>query len=461
MSLAPKQKKMILLVGVPTALFFLYLMAVPGDLVKPVPTRNESETGVFDTNSQEMTVPALSTKINAVESQLDTTNQRLSGVMASQKRVEDLVENLSGNDQSVRSLFEINRKIEELNGVLTRLTNGTLTPRAPMNTGPQVVDENEDLIKENEEAEPAVVVPESTFIADEDPIDYSVSKTEIPNDPLAFVEQASKRNGVQQVTDNNMFITSEGGNRPISSVASTVIAIDENAKNEVMNANKPILYRGKRVLAGSVIPFTLISGFDAPTGKANSTDPVSATVRISGPALLPNGYTVDLTGCLITTLVRGNEATERASLRPDRLTCKYEYGEVDIAIQGYASGKDGSAGLRGRLVSRAQKALIYGTMAGVAEGLGNAFGGGGQSGNVNLGGGDPFALPSGDQALRSSALSGLSSGSEFLTDYYQGKLETLYDIIEIKPLVTGTIHILSTFETKLLSETVTSVPVRD
>lgn len=459
MALEPKKKMMVWLVGIPSILLVGYIIVAPGEIVKKVPTSNVSEKGFFDTDSEEMTVPALSTKINSLESKLDTTNQRFSALAASQKRVEDLVENMSGDDQSVRSFYEINRQLAEMSDNMKRLMNGESIRSAATDAPIEPVFIPADSDEADNDTEETV--PEPIRITPPDKIDYSVKRTEIPNDPLAFVEQASKRSSVKQVTDDNMFIPDGSDQRLPNPVATTVISHDEKAKATIDEENKAVEYRGKRVLAGSVIPFILINGFDAPTGKANSSDPVSASVRISGPALLPNGYTVDLTGCIVTNLVKGNEATERASLRPDRMTCKYDYGEVDVAIQGYASGKDGSAGLRGRLVSKAQKALIYGTFAGVAEGLGNAFGGGSQSGGFGSLGGDPFALPSSDQALRSSATSGLAAGSEFLTDYYKTKLDSLYDIIEIKPLIKGNIHVLTTFETKLLGQTSTSPGVSD
>lgn len=461
-ALTPKQKKMFFFVGIPSALFFIYFMYSTEEIAPPPPDRNVSEKGFFDTDTEEFTLAALSTKVSSFESQIDTTNQRLSAVTASQKRIEDLVEDLSGDEQSVRSFYEINRQLEEMQDVLKRFNGGGMrVPALETTDGPQFVqsDESGESAESdstsNESDSKTPLRPEKIVEPEDFPIDYTVKKTNIPDDPLEFVTQAANRNSIEQGSDQNLFVSSGNEQTPISIVNTTVIGLDEEAHKKAQAGNGPELFRGKRVLAGSVIPFVLINGFDAPTGKANSSEPVSATVRISGPALLPNGYSVDLTGCVVTNLVRGNEATERASLRPDRLTCKYSYGEVDVAIQGYASGKDGAAGLRGVLRSKAKKALLYGGIAGFVGGLSNAFGGGGSS-NYSVLGSDPFALPSSDQALRSSAISGLSSTSDFLTDYYTKKLDALYDFIEIKPLVTGTIHVMTTFETSLLGQTGTS-----
>ena len=46
----------------------------------------------------------------------------------------------------------------------------------------------------------------------------------------------------------------------------------------------------------------------------------------------------------------------------------------------------------------------------------------------------------------------MSNAADFLTEYYRSKLQEYYDVIEVKPLVTGTIHILETFKMDLLDD---------
>ena len=210
---------------------------------------------------------------------------------------------------------------------------------------------------------------------------------------------------------------------------------------------------GERILAGSLLPIVVVSGVDAPTGKAAEHGAISSTMRITGPAILPNGHRVDLTGCLVTADVRGDTATERAYFRPNKLTCYFDFGEVDVSIKGYTTGKDGVQGFRGRLVSKQGKALLYGAFAGAVNGIGKAFGGGGNSSVRGLvTGGDPFSLPSGQQVTQSGIAGAMTDSSEFLAEYYKGKVDELYEIIEIKPLITGSIHLLETFQMKLLED---------
>jgi len=291
----------------------------------------------------------------------------------------------------------------------------------------------------------------TTFDSNKESFSYTAQRTEIPDDPIAFVNQASRGGSNQIKTETgNMFVNS-GEPGPASAVKSTTSLTDENAKAD---SQKDVgkKYRGKRVLAGAVVPFVLINGFEAPAGEAASEFPTSATVRLTGPAILPNGYSVDLTGCFVTNLVRGDAATERAKLRTDHMTCKYDYGEVDIAVKGFASGHDGSAGLRGRLVNnKRDKILLYGTLTGGLSGIGEAFGGNGGQSQIAIGGG-PYQLPETRDVAIAGGTSAVSNAADFLTEYYRSKLQEYYDVIEVKPLVTGTIHILETFKMDLLDD---------
>ena len=51
-----------------------------------------------------------------------------------------------------------------------------------------------------------------------------------------------------------------------------------------------------------------------------------------------------------------------------------------------------------------------------------------------------------------ASTSAVSNAADFLTEYYRNKLQEYYDVIEVKPLVTGTIHIMTTFKMKLIDE---------
>mgnify|MGYP000167965025 CR=1 FL=1 len=459
-SLTPKQKKMTIIGGPAVVLIMGFVLFGSDEELLKIPERNESEIGLFGVDDSEVSVGDLSTKLSALVTQVEMLSQRDNTTAASVKRMEDIVQSLSASDTNVQTMYELTRKLKELEEKLADVQVDAQTPRAQRATITYVeeLEDAEDKSDDpapgevqtlNEEPEPIRVAERESrsFSPDKETFDYDTQRKDIPADPMQFLQESAKRNKVSIESSGNMFIDDD--QRPISA-PSTTSATDEVAKAEAEKSEGPE-YEGKRVLAGSVVPFVLINGFKAPAGEAASENPVSATVRLTGPAILPNGYSVDLTGCLVTNLVRGDAATELAYLRPDRLTCKYDYGAVDISIQGFASGHDGSAGIRGRLVNnKRDKILLYGTLTGGLSGLGQAFGGNGASRSVSISG--AYELPETNEVLIGAGTSSVSNAADFLTEYYQAKLQEYYDVIEIQPLVTGTLHVMTSFKMRLLNE---------
>jgi hypothetical protein len=459
-ALTPKKKKLVTFGGPLLILVVLWLLLGADEELIKIPERNESEMGLFGVNDEEVTIGDLSTKLSAVVQQVDMLAQRDNTTAASVKRMEDIINSMDGSNTNLQTMYDLQRKLSELEEKLADVQVSAQAPRTERATITYVEDPSSGArndpapgetttvdVVDRDDIEPAKT---SRFDDSQEAFDYSNQRTELPEDPIAFLNQATEKVGeIKTVSRNNMFV--RGDNEvPSAGVKSTTSVTDEVAKaNDKVNSGPE--YEGKRVLAGSVIPFVLINGFEAPAGEAASEFPTSATVRLTGPAIGPNGYSVDLTGCLITNLVRGDAATERAKLRPDRLTCKYSYGEVDVAVQGFASGHDGSAGIRGRLVNnKRDKILTYGTLTGGLAGLGQAFGGNGASRQVSLGG--AYELPETRDVAIGASTSAVSNAADFLTEYYRNKLQEYYDVIEVKPLVTGTIHIMTTFKMKLIDE---------
>jgi hypothetical protein len=456
LALSPKQRSTGILIGIFAVVVGLVLFFDDSPPAAPANLKNDDDRVLFEGASEGLTMDSMRTKINRLEEALNNSNQRDSSRDSNIKRLEDVIESFSDSDENVRSLYELNRRVVELEQELQNTQTTNSVDNLPQQ---EIID---DVVVERDpenEGIPPVVDPKqkNQFIkpkAQPEPIDYQSSKVDMPSDPLEFVQQASNSVGqIKQTSDENIYID-DGSARTRAIPSTTIQSNTDTQAYQALNANKRSTeYLGKRVLAGSVLPVVLISGVDAPTGVQAKSDAVAATWRIVGHAKLPNGYRVDLRNCLVTTVVRGDVSTQRAYFRPDRLTCKFDYGDVDIAINGYTSGKDGSLGIRGEYISRTSKALLYGGVAGFAQGIGEAFGGGGRNGGAGIvNGNDPFALPQTSDVLRGGASSGVSSGAEFLTDYYKERLDELYDIIEVKPLIRGTIHIQKSFELILMDE---------
>lgn len=463
-SLTPKKKKLVTFGGpVLIIIFFWMIFSSDEELIK-VPERNESEVGAFGVNDEEITVGDLSTRLSSLTQQVEMLVQRDNTTATSVKRMEDIVQSLDSSNTNLQTLYDLQRKLSELEEKIADVQVNAQAPRTERSTityADEPLPKDADpapgetatveLIEEDTPRQEIINPSRAKFDSTKEAFDYSNQRTELPDDPIAYLSQAAERNGEikTQSSGGNMFIQGDDIS-PGVSVKSTTSITDEEAKaNDTVNSGPK--YVGRRILAGSVIPFVLINGFEAPAGEAASEYPTATTVRLTGPAIGPNGTSVDLEGCLITNLVRGDAAKERADLRTDRLTCKYSYGEVDVEVQGYASGHDGSAGIRGRLVNtKRDKILTYGTLTGGLSGLGQAFGGNGSSRQISIGG--AYELPNTRDVAIGAGTSGVSQAADFLTEYYRGKLQEYYDVIEVKPLVTGTIHILKTFRMKLLDD---------
>ena len=458
-ALPPKKKKLVTFGGPILIIVFLWMLLSSDEALLKVPERNESEVGLFGVDDEDMTVGDLSTKVSALANQVELMSQRENTNATSLKRIEDILQSLNADNANLQTLYEIQRRISELDEKIADVQVEAKTPRTERATITYVETKKDgdaepepgETITVEADTPPSRIEEDTTFDTNKESFSYSAQRTEIPDDPVAFVNQASRGGANEIKTESgNMFVNSDTP-PPSSPVKSTTSLTDEEAKAESDKGDNK-KYHGKRILAGAVVPFVLINGFEAPAGEAASEFPTSATVRLTGPAILPNGYSVDLTGCFITNLVRGDAATERAKLRTDHMTCKYDYGEVDIAVKGFASGHDGSAGLRGRLVNnKRDKILLYGTLTGGLAGIGQAFGGNGAQGQIAIGGG-PFQLPESRDVAIAGGTSAVSNAADFLTEYYRSKLQEYYDVIEVKPLVTGTIHFLETFKMDLLDD---------
>ena len=422
----------------------------------PVKVVSESEVGAFTVEGNDVSLEAFGTQVSALSEQMTIINEKLNSVNSQQVQFKEQLRSLSGSDESIRTMFELNRKLAALEDKVDSQVFQVATPSAegPIATdfstiGLEDVDLREEALPEESE-EATVEVP----TVNRSPIRDTSVTTSIPDDPLAFINALQGGKPATKTPGGNVYI--EQSTAPTDTIRSPnnievvdgKVTIDPASEQDMSD-----VYVGERILAGSFIPIQVVSGVDAPTGKAAEKGAVSSVLRITGPAILPNGYRVDMTGCYITTNVRGDTATERAYFRPDKLTCRFEYGDVDIKIKGFTSGKDGTQGFRGRVVSKQGKALLYGGIAGGVKGIGDAFGGN-QNTNVSIGvgGQDPYALPESDQVFTAAASGAISDSAEFLTQYYQQKVNEMYEVIEIKPLVVGGVHVLESFTLELIEE---------
>ena len=167
------------------------------------------------------------------------------------------------------------------------------------------------------------------------------------------------------------------------------------------------------------------------TGKPEEeADPEAEKVTIT----LPSGSI--LSGVLMTGM---DLSSERAYMRAERISCVRNDGTIlESTLDAYATGEDGKAGVRGRLVSKQGQVIARSLMAGFMEGAAGAFDVRQvPSINITRGNEDGTAgSPVYEQAFNSNVLQGAAargagSAMERIADYYLAMAENIFPIIEI------------------------------
>lgn len=177
--------------------------------------------------------------------------------------------------------------------------------------------------------------------------------------------------------------------------------------------------------AGSILQGVLLSGVDAPSGKTAMKDPIPVLARIKHDAILPNRFRADIKECFVLLETVGDLASERAMMRAITMACtRQDKSIIEVSLAGYAVGEDGRAGLRGEVVTKQGAVLGRATIAGFADGLSRAFGGGN---NLSFGGTGGVSGAS----LESGAISGTSSALDRISQWYLERADELHPTINI------------------------------
>lgn len=193
--------------------------------------------------------------------------------------------------------------------------------------------------------------------------------------------------------------------------------------------------------AGSIMSGAIITGIDAPTGSGARRDPFPVLLRVKKEAVLPNRFRADIRECFLIASAFGDLSSERAYMRAETISCvRDDGGVIETGLDAYASGEDGKAGVRGRLISKQGAILARSLMAGFMQGVSEAFNvrqipsinvnetGSGSNGDV--------VAPVYEQAFNSEAMQGAAVGGagkalERIADFYLEMAENLYPVIEV------------------------------
>ncbi|QKM57786.1 TrbI/VirB10 family protein [Burkholderia glumae] len=181
--------------------------------------------------------------------------------------------------------------------------------------------------------------------------------------------------------------------------------------------------------ATSFVRVFMLNGVDAPTGGEAQHDPLPVFLQVLDPANLPNGRKLDIRECRILSSAWGDVSSERTHMHGVTLDCILKSGRtVEMAIKGNVIGEDGKEGVRGRLVSKAGSALAMSVLAGISQGIGQAFNESSNTLSTTALGATSIINPS--QIGRAAIGSGVAGGADSLKQYYIRAAEKLFPVIE-------------------------------
>lgn len=226
----------------------------------------------------------------------------------------------------------------------------------------------------------------------------------------------------------------------------------KSATNE-FNTQRDLIDSGRKessevyIPSGSILRGVLLNGVDAPTEGPN---PHPVVIRLDADGLLPNGHTFPFADCRVLAEIRGEINSERGLGRTLTLSCIWNGGDVvDVELNGYLVGGDGSTGIRGKLVTKEgqiiKKSLIAGTLGGIGSAATPQ-----QRNSVQTGdnaGGVSFVAPPMSQIAKTGVYQGASNAADRVAQYYIDQLDQIFPFVEIPALREA--HIVLTSGLKL------------
>lgn len=214
--------------------------------------------------------------------------------------------------------------------------------------------------------------------------------------------------------------SSKGGNESDSDTSGASVGKDKG--------------KGIYIPAGSLMTGTLITGLDAPTGQSARRDPFPVLVRLQKDAILPNSFSADVKGCVMILSGYGDLSSERVYLRTEGISCIRNDGKsIEAKVAGYATGEDGKAGMRGRLVTKQGQMIARSLVAGFFGAMGNAFNvqpvptidTTGQSNNVR------YLNAFSGKAVQGGVVSGAGNALNKVADFWLKMANSIFPVLEL------------------------------
>lgn len=235
---------------------------------------------------------------------------------------------------------------------------------------------------------------------------------------------ALKSDGAGKSNGRNARGRNERDAEPAQVVIRTIDEDAEDPADAAPTAVAPPKAPATYVPSGSLLTGVLVYGVDAATGRGAQSNPLPVLVRLKHEAILPSHQRLNVDTCHAMASCYGDLASERAYCRATSFSCVLEDGSViDQPMEMIAVGSDGKAGLRGRVVSKQGAAIGKAALAGLADGIANAFS---RADTYSYGAGmDPT------QALSSGVSGGAGGALDRIAQYWLEQADRLSEVIEI------------------------------
>lgn len=173
----------------------------------------------------------------------------------------------------------------------------------------------------------------------------------------------------------------------------------------------------------------MLNGVYAPTGGQAQNNPVPVFFELMDPLNLANGYRLDYRKCRVLGTAWGNLSAERAEVRLENMICIIDGEPVDIPLRGTVMD-NGIPGLAGQIVDKTGRAIALGTFAGIAAGIGKAFGQTGVTTGVSPLGATQVVDP--DKVVRFGIGDGVSHGMDRIVDTFLDAADKLFPVVEVQ-----------------------------
>lgn len=203
-------------------------------------------------------------------------------------------------------------------------------------------------------------------------------------------------------TENNLFGGTFGGGSPASPV-------EKDAGKR--KPRQPTI----KLPSNSFGTAYIFAGGMAPTVLEGQAKGVRLLMRIATPTQLPNRVRSNLIGCFLQGAATGNIQAERADVVLTRISCvdRRKRGVIDQKIEGWVTGSDGVAGVKGPMVSELEKTLGRGFIAGMFKSAGQTL----QAGSMTL---STFGTTNMDpnKAMQNTVAGGAAEASNLVAQLY-------------------------------------------